>query len=197
MIKKFHVAPILVSLVLLFTIFQFKNEPGKTGFDIVVKNLEGFKNGMYHFCVQHPHLTLMCVTIIMTEYARLVWMNRMHERMLLWLVGLLFWFVGFAKRRGLDMVMTRRVLMSLTGLMTLIVIEIQSIIMLIFLSSLFVTLVSLVVVTFDNDTSGFTEGVCICFFVSAVVFAWQENLYHALACCCASGIALAAKGSEG
>ncbi|KAI3941079.1 hypothetical protein MKW92_045355 [Papaver armeniacum] len=147
----FHVAPILVSLVLLFTIFQFKNEPGKTGFDIVVKNLEGFKNGMYHFCVHHPHLTLMRVTIIMTEYVRLVWMNRVHE-------------LGFAKRRGLDMVMTRRVLMSLTGLMTLIVIEIQSIIMLTFLSSLFVTLVSLVVVTFDNDTSGFTEGVCTVFF---------------------------------
>ncbi|MCL7023528.1 hypothetical protein MKW94_028111 [Papaver nudicaule] len=115
---------------------------------------------MYDINKQHPHLTFWCGTAMMTAYAWLVCVNHTYERMLLW-------FVGFAKRMGLDKVMTRRVLMSVAALMTLVVIEVQSFTALTFLSSMFVSLVSLVVVTYDNDTSGFTEGVCICFFASA------------------------------
>ncbi|MCL7043366.1 hypothetical protein MKW94_025223 [Papaver nudicaule] len=139
---------------------------------------------MYDINKQHPHLTFWCGTAMMTAYAWLVCVNHTYERMLLW-------FVGFAKRMGLDKVMTRRVLLSVTALMTLVVIEVQSFTALTFLSSMFVSLVSLVVVTYDmmNDTSGFTEGVCICFFASGVVYAWQNVLYHALACFCVSGIA--------
>lgn len=139
---------ILVFLVLLFILFQLKNEPLRNGFDIVVKKLEDFKNVASYLCEQYPNLMLMCGTFIMIVYARLAWVNHTYECTLLWCVG-------FSKRNGLDMVMTRRILMSMTGLMTLVVIEIQRITNLIFWSWMFVGLVSLVVVTYENDTFGF------------------------------------------
>ncbi|MCL7041809.1 hypothetical protein MKW94_028892 [Papaver nudicaule] len=73
---------------------------------------------MYDINKQHPHLTFWCGTAMMTAYAWLVCVNHTYEHMLLW-------FVGFARRMGLDKVMTRRVLMSVTALMTLVVIEVQ------------------------------------------------------------------------
>ncbi|KAI3983285.1 hypothetical protein MKX01_013352 [Papaver californicum] len=190
MIKKFHAALVLVLLVSLFILFQLKNEPLPTGFDIVVKKIEGFKNGMCRLCEQYPNLTLMCGTVIITVYARLVWVNHTYERILLRCVG-------FARRNGVDKVITRRVLTSVTGLMAFLVYEMQSIASLIFLSSVFVCLVCLVVVTYGNDTSGFTEGVWYCFFASAAAFALQNFFYHALACLCVSGIAVAAKHIQG
>ncbi|MCL7045118.1 hypothetical protein MKW94_018195 [Papaver nudicaule] len=116
---------------------------------------------MFDFNELYLLLKLMCGTALTIAHLWLVLVNHMYER-------LLFWFIGFAMRNGLDKVITRRVLMSVTGLMALVIIEIQSITILTFLISVFVTLVSLVLVTHEKDTSGFTEGVCLCFFASAV-----------------------------
>ncbi|KAI3901642.1 hypothetical protein MKW92_038982 [Papaver armeniacum] len=115
----------------------------------------------------------MCGTMIMNRNESLILLKNTYGCLLLW-------FVGFAKRNGLDKIITRRVLMCVAGLMALAVIKIQSIFSLIFLSLLFVFLVFLVAITYDSDTSGFTEGVCICFLASAGVYALQGVLYHAL-----------------
>ncbi|MCL7048000.1 hypothetical protein MKW94_025399 [Papaver nudicaule] len=164
MIIKFHLA----IYRLIFVLFQLKKELLYARFDKLVKKLESFNNVINDLGKHYPLYALMCgTTIMMTAYVRLIWVNHMYERILLW-------FVGFAKRKGLDNVMTEEVLSSMIGLMALVVIEIQSITILLCLSSLFVTLIPLVVITYGNDTPGFTEGVLLCFFTSTLVYAFRK-----------------------
>ncbi|KAI3833012.1 hypothetical protein MKX03_022441 [Papaver bracteatum] len=170
---KFHDALAPVFLVLLFILIQVNDKPVYVGLDC-------------HFCKQYPFLT-WCGGMIVNGYLTLLLWNHTYRRILLW-------FISFAKRNGLDKVMRPRVFMFVTALMTLSVIQIQSIGILVYLSWWLICFICLVVMrTFGNDTSGFTEGVCIGFFASGAVYAWQNAPFHALVCLYVSAFAFSAK----
>ncbi|KAI3935506.1 hypothetical protein MKW92_038566 [Papaver armeniacum] len=119
--------------------------------------------------------------MIMNGNASLLWWNHTYERILLW-------FVGLAKRNGLDKVMRPRVFMFVTALMTLSVIRIQSIGILVYLSWLLICFICLVVMrrTFGNDTCGIRMAECsfsltrmfLCVWICVFCQGNSSSLYH-------------------